>query len=220
MMIDHAVKMGFFNAGTVHAIAEMSFGVAAYSLYERLRDKKFGAVWTAVLSLLEIYAIYRFLALTFYQPVALDNFRRIPYLIIIILLSFLNVTYFSRFMNRSFWRGLGHISLTMYLAHVHLAQVYIQGLVYIKTRLVKSMITSPAAGVLLSLLKNTIGEDENFRTIPMTWKDALLFTLLVVFVSLLILGAAALTRRFYRAARERLAAALASGDGEPPSPET
>jgi peptidoglycan/LPS O-acetylase OafA/YrhL len=206
MLIDHSVKMGAFNAATVHAAAEMSLGIAAATLCNHLSKKKFGAIAKAALSLLELYAIFRFLALTFYQPVSLDNFRRIPYLMLIIMFSFLNQTWFSRFMNKAVWRGPGRISLAMYLAHMQLIQVYIQGLDYVKVWLMKA--GSARAESWLLFLRSA----GNTRAAAMSWKDAVLFTLFTAAAALVIIGLGAAARRGFSAARERLERRAQQGD--------
>ena len=77
MILDFDIMMGYLNAGMVRAIAEMSLGVSMFCLYNYLSKKKLGMVWRILLSLLEVYAIYRFFALTLWQPLGMDNFRRI-----------------------------------------------------------------------------------------------------------------------------------------------
>lgn len=186
-VLDHSIQMGLLNAGMVRGIAEMSLGVSVFFLYNYLSKKKFNLVWKIGLSLLEVYAIYRFFALTLWQPIEMDNFRRIIYVMIIILLSFLNVTLFARAMNRPFWRKLGGLALTMYLCHFNLIPVYLKVLTSVKMKLHIMSISSPLAKTLSGLLQGTGGYDAKFQPIPMSWKDVVLFTLLVVAVSILIM---------------------------------
>jgi len=195
MMIDFYVKMGFLNAGSVHAIAEMALGISMFRLYDHLSKKDFSKFWQIVITIIELFAIYRILALTINQGVSMDNFRKIPYLLVIVLTSFLNVGYVARTLNRPIWRVLGSITLPMYLCHVQLIQVYLQGLVWVKTLLIRNLYTSMSAGSWLMFLSKTGGFDENFRSVPMSWRDALLFVLLTVAVSLIIMGVVALSKR-------------------------
>ncbi|MDR0861689.1 MAG: hypothetical protein LBN30_02800 [Oscillospiraceae bacterium] len=205
MMIDHSVKMGLFNAGTVHAISEMSFGVGVYCIYDHVSKKEFGKLGIILLSLLEAYAIYRFFALTIHQPISLDNFRKIPYIMMIIFFSFLNKTYISRFLNQPFWRAFGHISLAMYLAHVHLIQVYMQGLMWVKGQLYMNMYSSSSAGSWLLFLSGTGGYNDSFQPIPLGWKDATLYVLLVMLVACLIMAGGYGVRKGYAALKVKLA---------------
>jgi hypothetical protein len=195
ILLDFNVKMGFLSAGSVHAIAEMSLGISMYRLYNYLSKKDLSVLWRLLLTALMAFAIYRIFALTIYSGVNIDNFRKIPYLMIIILLSFLNKDYISQWLNKPFWRVFGHISLAMYLCHVQLVQVYMQGLIFVKTQLVKNLFTSMSAGTWLTFLSNTGGFDAEFRSIPMNWKDMVIFSLLVIFVSCIIMAIVALTKR-------------------------
>jgi uncharacterized membrane protein len=63
----------------------MSLGMTVFFLYEYLSKIRLGTVWRVLLSLLELYAIVRFFALTLGQPIGMDNFRRMPYIMIILL---------------------------------------------------------------------------------------------------------------------------------------
>jgi peptidoglycan/LPS O-acetylase OafA/YrhL len=126
MLVDFEKSMLFFNAGTIHAIAEMSFGVSTFFLYEYLSKKKFGNVAKILFTLLEIYAIYRFFRLSLWQDTGMNNFRKIPYMMIIIMLSFLNVGWISKLLNHRISRWLGSITLAMYLIHYPLVKVYLQ----------------------------------------------------------------------------------------------
>ncbi|MDR0904628.1 MAG: acyltransferase family protein [Oscillospiraceae bacterium] len=207
ILLDFTVKMGFLSAGSVHAIAEMSLGISMYRLYDYLSKKDLSALWRLLLTAIMAFAIYRIFALTIYTGVSVDNFRKIPYMMIIILLSFLNEDYISRWLNKPFWRGFGHISLAMYLCHVQLVQVYMQGLVFVKTQLVNHLFTSMSAGAWLSFLSNTGGFDAEFRSVPMNWKDMLIFGLLVIFTACIIMAIVSLSKRGIAKLKMYLAAA-------------
>jgi peptidoglycan/LPS O-acetylase OafA/YrhL len=186
LTLDFYAKMGFLNAGMVKAIAEMSFGVTAFLIYEFLSKKKFGILSKIVISLVEAYAIYRFFALTLYQPIGMDNFRRIVYIMIIVGLSFLNASLISKVLNRSFWKPLANISLTMYLCHFHLINVYMGLIGKWKMDLSMKSFTSASAKEALNWLSDMGGTDTAFKSIPMSWKDAVFFLLMVIAVSVLI----------------------------------
>lgn len=186
LVLDFYVKMGFLNAGMVRAVAEISLGVSVYALYEYLSKKKFGKGWRIVLSLLELYAIYRLFSLMFFQPAGMDNFKRILYIMIIVLLSFLNKTFFTWLLNRKIWAVLGKITFTMYLCHFHLVNVYLSLLSSWKSYLLSQSMTSPSAYTMWQFLQGTGGTDSTFKSIPITFKDAVLYMILVIAVSTLI----------------------------------
>jgi peptidoglycan/LPS O-acetylase OafA/YrhL len=121
-------------------------------------------VWTIILTLLQLYAIYRFFTLTINQQVSLDNFRRIVYIMIIILLSFLNKDVLSRLFNNPVSRWLGSISLAMYLCHYPLVDLY-----FLLLNKAKARFHSGAISKFLS----DMGGYRGFNPIPMSWKDRL-----------------------------------------------
>jgi peptidoglycan/LPS O-acetylase OafA/YrhL len=183
LTLDFYIQMGFLNAGFVKAIAEMSFGVTVFLLYDYLSKKNFGTAAKIILTLIELYAIYRFFALTLWQPLGMDNFRRVPYIMIIVGLSFLNKSFFSQLVNRKFWKPLANISLTMYLCHFHLINVYMSAIGSFKMNLAMKQFTSASAKEALEFMSNMGGFDSNYRPIGMSWKDAIAFLILVIAVS-------------------------------------
>lgn len=185
LILDFYVKMGFLNAGMVKAIAEMSFGVSMFALYEYLSKKKLRLGWQIVLSIFELYAIYRLFALMFHQPTDIDNFKRIVYIMIIVLFSFLNKTFFTWLLNRKIWVILGKISFMMYLCHFHLINVYLTLLSSWKSYLLSQSMTSPSAYTMWQFLQDT-GGGTGFNTAPMSFKDTVLYMILVIAVSTLI----------------------------------
>jgi peptidoglycan/LPS O-acetylase OafA/YrhL len=185
-ILDFFLPMGFLNAGMVRAVAEMSFGMSMFWLYEYLSKKKLGIVWRVLLSLLELYAIYRFFALTLFQPLGMDNYRRMVYILIIVLLSFMNVTLLSKVLNRRFLKRVSSISLTMYLCHIPLVTVYFMLIMTLKMKLGMLSGKSAVAKAVWEFLQDTGGRDANFKPIGMTWKDMLIFVVLVIVVSILI----------------------------------
>lgn len=186
LVLDFYVKMGFFNAGIIRAIAEMSLGISIFALYDYLSTKEFGRGWRILLSILEIYAVYRLFSLMFWQPIEMDNFRRIVYILILVLLSFLNVTFLSRLLNRRIWVWLGKICFTMYLCHFHLINVYFKLLGAWKGHLLERSMSLPTAFTTWQFLQDTGGVNSAFQSVPMTVKDGVLYIFLVMAVSTLI----------------------------------
>lgn len=214
LILDFYVKMGLFTAGMVRAVSSMALGATVFFIYDRLKDRKFSAMGIALLSLLEVYAIYRFFSLTLWQPVSLDNYRRTVYIMVILLLAFLNVTYLSRLLNRRIWHHAGKITITMYLAHFGLVPVYLTLLNSWKSYLRSKAYFSPSAKQMLNFLKDTGNFDDRFRMRPLSLKDIILYMTLVIVVSVLINLLIAYYRKFVvrplkeyfalrRAARER-----------------
>jgi len=205
LILDFDIKMGFLNAGSVHAIAEMALGISMYRLYTYLAEKDFRVFGRIILTLVNAFTIYRIFALTINQPQSFDNFRKLPYLMLIVLLSFLNEDYISKLLNRSIWRKFGHVTFVMYLCHLQLVAVYMQGLNALKMRLMAKMFTSSFAKTVLNLISDTGGMDKNFRPIPITWKDIVLYILLVFVVSHIILAILKLIRFGYGKIKPRFA---------------
>ena len=195
-ILDFMIPMGFLNAGMVRAFAEMALGISLFMIYEYITAKKLRLIWQILLSILELYAIYRLFDLMFFVPVSIDNFRRIVYVLIIVLLSFSNITLFSRLLNRKLWHYLGKITLTMFLAHYGLIMVYFRLIMTLKTRLGMLGYKYPFAKSIRLFIDNMGGSSMTSHTSPITWKDALLYMLLVIVVSLLILLVIAGIKRF------------------------
>ena len=166
-ILDFYIPMGFLNAGMVRGIAEMSFGMSMFYLYEYISAKKLGIIWQILLTLLQLYAIYRFFALTLFQPLGLDNYRRMVYILIIVLLSFVNIDFISRGLNKlgPLWRHAGSITLAMYLCHIPVAFFYIN---------------------LRMKLKMSGGFGKGGGFSPMTWQDMLIFLGMVIVTAILI----------------------------------
>ena len=176
--LDFYIKMGLFNAGSVKAIYEMAMGMSIYQLYVYLRKREWKLFGRIVMQLLELFAIYRFCALTFGAQQGIDNFRRIPYILIIVLFSFSNVTWFSKLLNRKFMGKLGKLSLTMYLIHFPVAGIYYMGIMMEKMK--------PTAFKLPRLFQETGGLTLRWKPIPLTWGDVILYIPFVIVVSLFI----------------------------------
>ena len=124
LVLDFYAKMGMLPAGTVKAFAEVALGISIYHLYDYLSQKKLGAIWQIVLTLLMLFSIFRYLQLTIKVSTSMDNFRRIVYIMIIILLSFLNLDEITHLLNNGFSRWLGSISMTMYVCHFSLCNPF------------------------------------------------------------------------------------------------
>ncbi len=188
-VLDFYLPMGFLNAAMVRGIAEMSFGVSTYFLYEYLSKKKLSIIWRSILSLLEVYAIFRFIQLTLFQPLGPDNFRRIPYIMIIVLLSFLNITFLSQALDKlgALWRRAGKISLAMYLCHLPIAMAYMMLVGTLRMKLQIPAIKSGWAKLIYDFLQKAGGMTSRWKPIPLNWRDIVIYMSLVIIVSILVM---------------------------------
>ena len=176
--LDFYIKMGLVNAGTVRAVSEMAMGITLYRIYEYMTKREWKLSGKIALQLLELLAVYRYCALTFNAPLSIDNFRRIPYILIIVLLSFVNVTFLSKLLNRKFMEKLGKLSLTMYLIHFPVATVYYYLIFTLKMR--------PIGRVLPSFFMRSGGADRMYPPIPLSLGDVVMYLPFVIIVSVLI----------------------------------
>ena len=177
-ILDFYVKMGMFNAGTVRAITNMAMGISIYRIYEYLKGRDWSIIGKIAFQLLELFAIYRYVSLTLRADVSIDNFRRIPYVLIIILLSFANITFFSKLTNRKFMEKLGKLSLTMYLIHFPVATAYWTVLFRLRR--------DNMAWSLPGILQKSGGMTPWQLPIPLSIGDLLMYIPIVIIISLLI----------------------------------
>ena len=175
--LDFYIKMGFLNAGTVRALYEMALGISIFQIYKYITSRDWSVIGKVLFQLLELFAIYRYCALTFNAQLSLENFKRIPYILIIILLSFSNITMLSKLLNRRFMEKLGRISLTMYLIHFPVAGVYMS--------LIFSMKRSNLMWSLPQFLLRSGGSTILYQPLPLTIGDVIMYLPFVVAVSVL-----------------------------------
>ena len=177
-VLDFYIKMGLFNAGTVRAIAEMAMGISIYQLYAFLRKREWSLLGRILLQLLELFAIYRYCALTFGAGVSIDNFRRIPYILVIILLSFLRVTFLSGLLDRKFMERLGKLSLSMYLIHFPVATMYFIGILTLRRR--------PFWYTLPVFLQRSGGSDQLGHPLALSLGDIVMYLPIVIIAAVLL----------------------------------
>ena len=202
LILDFYVKMGLFNAGAVRALYQMALGLTAYQIYVFMKNRDWTLPGRILLQLLEVFAIYRYFSLTFRVPEVIDSFRRIPYIFIIILLSFVNVTLLSNLLNRKFMEKLGKISLPIYLLHFPIATVYWNVLFWSKMN--RGMQSLP------EIFQNSGGMTAwpMLRQIPISIGDVLMYVPIVIIASVIlhlsIAGIRALRRKRKREEVEAL----------------
>jgi hypothetical protein len=196
-VLDFYIPMGFLNAGMVRGFACMSLGLSIFYLYEYLSQKKLGIVWKSLMSLLLVYSVYRYFSLTLYAPLGPDNYRRMVYILIIVLLSFLNVDFISKGLGKlgPLWRRAGALSLTMYLCHIPVANAYFMLLGAVKMKLLMGAFKSPLAKSLSAFMKD-MGGYGGMKPVPMSWKDMTVYLVLVIVTAILITLLVAAVKKF------------------------
>ena len=147
LVLDFNVKMGLLTAGTVKAFAEMGLGIALFRLWDRLREREWRLPGRLLLTLLLLFSLYRYFALTVNAAVGFDNFKRIIYIMLILLLAFLNGDWIDRLLNHGFSRFLGGLSMTMYVSHFTFTTLYFMLLTALQKRLPGSEFLKGLGGV-------------------------------------------------------------------------
>ena len=188
LVLDFYAKMGFMTAGTIKAFAEMALGISLFHLYDHLRRKKLSPVWEVVLTLLMLFSIYRYFALTIKINTGMDNFRRIVYIMIIVLLSFLNKDVITGILNNGFSRALGKISMTMYVCHFTLCNIFFN---VVSTLWRKN----PMSTFLAELAGSSGGFGGGWGGMTINWKVRVFYILFVVACSLVLHLIASLLRK-------------------------
>ena len=185
-VLDHNIAVGCLTAGTLKAFSEMALGIALFFLYTRLREKKPKLWLRLLLGLLELYVIYRLFTLIIGRPAGLENYKRTLYIMILILFSFLRITPLTKVLDNPFSRLMGKITLAMYVCHYTLITLYFTLLQKVKM----ALMMRPKAGswktAVYRFLGDTGGFNQKFRAIPMSWKDAVIYLLLLLICAILV----------------------------------
>lgn len=176
LVLDFNIGMGFLTAGMVKGFGEMALGIALFRLWDHLSGIKRSKIWHFLLTLLMVFSVWRYFALTVNQNAGPDNFRRLVYIMIIILLSFLNEDEITRLLNGKISRWLGHISLPMYVSHFTLCTLYFWFVGQMKMR-------NPLSGFWRDM-----GGSTGWTSTAITWKDRVLYIVMVMICSALMLA--------------------------------
>ena len=104
----------------------------------------------------------------------------------LILFSFLRITPLTKVLDNPFSRLMGKITLAMYVCHYTLITLYFTLLQKVKM----ALMMRPKAGswktAVYRFLGDTGGFDQKFRAIPMSWKDAVIYLLLLLICAILV----------------------------------
>ena len=197
--LDHNIALGHLNAGMIKAAAEMGFGISIYMIYERMSARKWGVGWKVLFQLIEAYAIYRFFSLMIGQELGLDNYRRILYIMVILLFAFLNLTPLTKVLNNGFSRLLGKLSTPMYILHYNLITAYFGWIFAWKMDLFKNL-RDPTARALYNFLDGLGGYDKSFKPTGLTVKDCVVYLVIVIVFAVASMLLTALVRLIVREA--------------------
>lgn len=171
-------QMGIFDAGAMRAVSQMALGISIFQLYQYLSGRNWTLPKKIFLQIIELFVLYRFFVLTYMAGVGYDNYRRIPYVAILVLLAFVKMTFLSNLLNRKFMEKLGKISLAMFIIHHPLAVAYFA--------LMTRINSGAGARNLPMFLRRTAGTDEFMRAIPLSWGDVVLYLGSVIILSVII----------------------------------
>ena len=217
-VLDHNILVGFLTAGTLKAFSELALGISVFFLYARLRDKRPKLWLRLLLGLVELYVIYRLYTLIVGRPAGLENYKRTLYIMALILFSFLRITPLTKALDNPFSRLLGKITLAMYICHYTLITLYFTLLQKVKMALMMRPRAGSWKAALYRFLGDTGGFDQKFRAIPMTWKDVVIYLLLLVVCAVVgTLVISLLGKLFRRIGRRRRAGTVPA---EAPATET
>ena len=216
-VLDHNIAVGFMTAGTVKAFSELALGISLFFLYARLREKKPKRWLSLLLGLVELYVLYRLYSLIIGQSAGIANYKRTLYIMALILFAFLRVTPLTKLLDNPFSRLLGKITLAMYVCHYTLITVYFTLLQKVKMALMMKPKAGSWKSALYRFLGNTGGFDQKFKTIPMSWKDVVLYLALMLVTAIVITVLIWAIGRIIRGIRESRArkAAAAEEKSEP-----
>ena len=202
-VLDHNILVGVLTAGTLKAFSELALGISVFFLYARLREKKPKLWLRLLLGLVELYAVYRLYTLIIGQGAGLANYKRTLYIMILILFSFLRITPLTKVLDNPFSRLLGKLTLAMYVCHYTLITLYFTLLQKVKM----ALMMKPKAGswktALYRFLGDTGGFDQKFKPIPMSWKDVVIYLVLLLVCAALVNLVIFLLGKLFRAIRDR-----------------
>jgi peptidoglycan/LPS O-acetylase OafA/YrhL len=188
---------GFLSGGMVRAVAGMFLGLTANMLYTRLAAAKLGAVKRTLLSLVEVYAIYRLFTLCWKQEIGVDNYRILVYIPLIIIFAFTQKTAVSQILNNPVSRFLGGVSLAVYLFHWRFLETFFT---------IKMKLWAGNSGILTlsKLLRKPYYETQRFVNDPAF--DMVMYIVCVTICSIILTYALKLSARgigVLRRARDR-----------------
>lgn len=202
-VLDHNILVGCLTAGTLKAFSELALGIALFFLYARLREKKPKLPLRLLLGLVELYVVYRLFTLIIGRPAGLENYKRTLYIMALILFSFLRITPLTKVLDNPVSRLMGKITLAMYVCHYTLITLYFTLLQKVKMDLIVHSKAGSWQSAVYRFLGDTGGFDQRFRAIPMTWKDAVMYLVLLLLCAIVVTLLISLLGKLIRKLRGR-----------------
>ena len=202
-VLDHNILVGCLTAGTLKAFSELALGIALFFLYARLREKKPKLPLRLLLGLVELYVVYRLFTLIIGRPAGLENYKRTLYIMALILFSFLRITPLTKVLDNPVSRLMGKITLAMYVCHYTLITLYFTLLQKVKMDLIVHSKAGSWQAAVYRFLGDTGGFDQRFRAIPMTWKDAVMYLVLLLLCAIVVTLLISLLGKLIRKIRGR-----------------
>ena len=202
-VLDHNILVGCLTAGTLTAFAELALGIALFFLEARLREKKPKLPLRLLLGLVELYVVYRLFTLIIGRPAGLENYKRTLYIMALILFSFLRITPLTKVLDNPVSRLMGKITLAMYVCHYTLITLYFTLLQKVKMDLIVHSKAGSWQSAVYRYLGDTGGFDQRFRAIPMTWKDAVMYLVLLLLCAIVVTLLISLLGKLIRKLRGR-----------------
>ena len=202
-VLDHNILVGCLTAGTLKALSELALGIALFFLYARLREKKPKLPLRLLLGLVELYVVYRLFTLIIGRPAGLENYKRTLYIMALILFSFLRITPLTKVLDNPVSRLMGKITLAMYVCHYTLITLYFTLLQKVKMDLIVHSKAGSWQAAVYRFLGDTGGFDQRFRAIPMTWKDAVMYLVLLLLCAIVVTLLISLLGKLIRKLRGR-----------------
>lgn len=202
-VLDHNILVGCLTAGTLKAFSELALGIALFFLYARLREKKPKLPLRLLLGLVELYVVYRLFTLIIGRPAGLENYKRTLYIMALILFSFLRITPLTKVLDNPVSRLMGKITLAMYVCHYTLITLYFTLLQKVKMDLIVHSKAGSWQAAVYRYLGDTGGFDQRFRAIPMTWKDAVMYLVLLLLCAIVVTLLISLLGKLIRKLRGR-----------------
>ncbi len=121
----------------------------------------------------------------------------------LILFSFLRVTPLTKALDNPVSRLLGKITLAMYVCHYTLITLYFTLLQKVKMDLIVHSKAGSWQSAVYRFLGDTGGFDQRFRAIPMTWKDAVMYLVLLLLCAIVVTLLISLLGKLIRKLRGR-----------------
>lgn len=114
---------GILNIGWIRCIVDICIGSITWYAYRYFSNKR-SKQNTLILSMVEIFCVFRIIYAILYHKNARNDFWDMLVFAILIMISFLNVSFIDKIIDNKISEFLGKLSLNMYLNQVFLMSIY------------------------------------------------------------------------------------------------